>query len=270
MAHPLGAGNYWWDDTWNPIFGCNPPSIGCLNCYAARAAGTLQTATEIPYYVETTNLKRGRYAFNKTLKHLPRGHPGWDYPRHYKGARNPVLGPGKPSLLWAGDMAEVFLPDRPKWVLDRVVNRLVMSDHIGLLLTKLPHRMAAYFNALPAIAQQQCREKLWLGFSAERQQELDLRWPPMRELALSGWFIFVSIAPMIGPMTLPDDLLALARWVICSGEQGRRDHVRYMSPAWARAVKDQAVGAGLPFFMKQMSGRRPIPWDLNMQQFPRP
>jgi len=177
-----------------------------------------------------------------------------------------------PSLLWAGDMAELFLPNRPKWVVDRTINRLAMSNSnvIGLILTKLPHRMAAYFNALPEITQQHCREKLWLGFSAENQEWFDLRWPPMRDLARAGWFIFVSIAPMIGGITLPDDFLALARWVIVSGEQGARKHVRYMSPSRARAVRDQAVGAGIPFFLKRMSGERPIPWDLNMQQFPNP
>jgi protein gp37 len=239
MAHPLGAGNYWWDESWNPFFGCDPPSIGCLNCYAARAAGTLQTATEIPYYVGTTKKRGGRHVFNKTLKHLPPGHRGWNFPQRYKGAAKPVLGPGKPSLLWAGDMAELFLPGRPKWVIDRTINRLVMSDHIGLILTKLPHRMAAYFNALPEVAQQHCREKLWLGFSAENQVWFDLRWPPMRQLAERGWFVFVSIAPMIGPIHLPSDFQKLAKWTICSGEQGLRQHVRYMSPRWARHIRDQ-------------------------------
>jgi protein gp37 len=123
-------------------------------------------------------------------------------------------------------------------------------------------RLVAYINAQPAIVQQHYRRKLWLGFSAENQYWFDKRWPPMRQLAEAGWFIFVSIAPMIGPVTLPADFLALARWVICSGEQGRRDHVRYMSPDWPRAVRDQCVAARVPYFFKQMSGGRPIVWDL--------
>jgi protein gp37 len=270
MGHPLGAARHWWDKTYNTTFGCDPPSTGCLNCYAARAAGTLQTATEIQFYLGTTNLKRGRYVYNGNLKELPPGHPDLDFPLRWRGARNPRLGAGMPSLLWAADMSELFLPGRSQWILDRTICTLAMSDHIGLLLTKLPRRMAAYFNAQPAIAQQQCREKLWLGFSAETQGWFDLRWPPMRDLAEAGWFVFVSIAPMIAPVTLPADFLALARWVIVSGEQGPLAHVRYLSPAWARAVRDQCAAAGVPFFLKQMSGKRPIPWDLNMQQFPNP
>jgi protein gp37 len=170
-------------------------------------------------------------------------------------------------------MAELFL-DRPRWVIDRVINRLVMSPDniIGLILTKLPHQMAAYFNSLPEVSQQHCREKLWLGFSAENPAQFDRRWPPMRELARQGYVIFVSIAPMIGPVRLPADLLSLGDrcWVIVSGEQGTRAHVRYMSPVWARAVRDQCAAAGIPFFLKQMSGKRPIPRDLRIWQFPTP
>jgi protein gp37 len=178
-----------------------------------------------------------------------------------------------PSLLWACDMAELFL-DRSRWVIDRVINRLAMSPDniIGLILTKLPDKMAEYFSSLPEVSQQHCRKKLWLGFSAENPAQFDLRWPPMRELARQGYVIFVSIAPMIGPLKLPADFLALGDrcWAICSGEQGTRKDVRYMSPVWARAVRDQCKDAGVPFFLKQMSGKRPIPQDLRIWQFPRP
>jgi protein gp37 len=175
-----------------------------------------------------------------------------------------------PSLLWAGDMSELFLPGRPQAVLDRTISRLAWPDHIiGLILVKPVRRMVAYINAQPASVQQRWREKLWLGFSAENQAWFDLRWSAMRELAQRGWFVFVSIAPMLGPVTLPDDFLGLARWVICSGEQGPREHVRYMPPSWARAVRDQCIDADVPFFMKQMSGKRPIPPDLQkFRQFP--
>jgi protein gp37 len=90
----------------------------------------------------------------------------------------------------------------------------------------------------------------------------------MRELAESGWTIFVSIAPMIGPVTLPPDFLGSVRWAIVGGEQGHHLHVRYMNPSWARAVCDRCEAAGIPFFMKQMSGQRPIPPDLQIRQMP--
>jgi protein gp37 len=112
---------------------------------------------------------------------------------------------------------------------------------------------------------------LWVGFSAERQQEFDLRWPPMRELARRGFLTFVSIAPMLGPVVQPPDFLKLARWTIVSGEQDPiPQNIRPMRASWARAVRNQCAEAGIAFFMKQLDGNRPIPPDLLIRQFPVP
>ena len=92
----------------------------------------------------------------------------------------------------------------------------------------------------------------------------------MRPLANAGWFTFVSIAPMIAPVTLPPDFLALGQrtWVIVAGEQGPHDRCRDMDPQWARAIRDQCAAAGIPFFMKQMAKGAAIPPDLHIRQFP--
>ena len=93
----------------------------------------------------------------------------------------------------------------------------------------------------------------------------------MRVLAERGFLVFVSIAPLIEPVTLPDDFLALARWVIVGGEQRvrPRQYVRPMDVTWARDLRDQCVAAGIPFFMKQMADNAPIPPDLlSFMQFP--
>jgi protein gp37 len=123
-------------------------------------------------------------------------------------------------------MAEIFLPERSKAVIDRTFSVLASSNHIGLVLTKLPERMAAYITGQSMITQRRLRQKLWVGFSAEDQARFDQRWSAMR--VLTGWTIFVSVAPMIGPVRLPDDFLALGRWVIVSGEQGPYRHCRPM------------------------------------------
>jgi protein gp37 len=171
-----------------------------------------------------------------------------------------------PSLIFVGDMAEIFLPERSKAVIDRTLGTLASSDHIGLVLTKQPERMAAYLTSQPMITQRGWRQKLWVGFSAEDQARFDQRWPAMR--VLTGWTIFVSVAPMIGPVRLPDDFLALGRWVIVSGEQGPHRSCRPMSTGWARALRDQCASAGIAFFMKQLAMRRSILPDLLIRQFP--
>jgi hypothetical protein len=148
------------------------------------------------------------------------------------------------------------------------IGTLALSGHIGLILTKLPDCMVAYIKAQPAFIQQRWRRKLWLGFSAEDQTMFDERWAHMRQLAEEGWVIFVCIAPMLDPVRLSDDFLKLGRWAICSGEEGLEEHVRYMQHSWARAVRDQCAAAGIPFFMKQLADKKPIPPDLLIRQFP--
>lgn len=91
----------------------------------------------------------------------------------------------------------------------------------------------------------------------------------MRSLAEAGWLVFVSLAPMLGPVVLPPDFLKLGRWVIVAGEQGAHRDCRYMDPRWARDLRDQCAAAGIAFFMKQMAKKRPIPPDLHIWEFPR-
>ena len=152
-------------------------------------------------------------------------------------------------------MSDVFHEDRPDEVIDRVCATIAVSDHIGLLLTKRTARMADYFIKQSSSTVRRWQPKLWLGFSAERQQEFDERWAAIRPLADVGWFIFVSVAPMLKPVTLPEAFLALGQraWVIVAGEQGRHARCRDMDPMWARVVRDQCAAVGMPFFVKQMA-----------------
>ena len=69
---------------------------------------------------------------------------------------------------------------------------------------------------------------------------------------------------------IPGELPAL-NWVVVGGESG--PGARPMHPEWARSLRDQCAAAGVPFFMKQMSGPRksamlPIPEDLAVREYP--
>jgi protein gp37 len=41
-----------------------------------------------------------------------------------------------------------------------------------------------------------------------------------------------------------------------------------MDPDWARNIRDQCKAAGVPFFMKQMAKKAPIPDDLMIREVP--
>jgi protein gp37 len=265
---PSRGGN-WWDGTWNPVGGCTPVSLGCKNCYAAQLAATQQTSHQIPLHLWTTDFRNEKPRFNGRLTALPAGHPEWVWPLTWPGARHPLLGPGQSSLIFVGAMTDVFHENRPVADIDKVVGVIGLSDHIGLLLTKRAPRLAEYFDApRPEKTVRRWQQKLWLGFSAESQQEFDARWAHLRLLAELGYTVFVSVAPMLGPVRLPPDFLRHGRrvWAIASGEQGRDP--RCMDANWARALRDQCAAAGVPFFLLQMAGRKPIPADLFVRQFP--
>jgi protein gp37 len=264
--------DWWWDHTWNPVGGCSHASPGCQLCYAQQIAGTRTWthASEASVHDGVTAARGRRRIFNGRLTVAPDDHPLWNWPLRWRGAAQPVLGPGRTSLIFVGDMSDLFHEGRPDEVVARVVSTVAASAHVGLLLTKRARRMREYFAAQAPGTARRWRAKLWLGFSAERQKEFDLRWPDMLPLADAGWRIFVSIAPMIGPVTLPGDFLALGRrgWVIAAGEQGPHRLCRDMDPAWARVLRAQCRASGVPFFMKQMAGGAPIPPDLQLRQFP--
>jgi protein gp37 len=216
-----------------------------------------------------TVVRDTRRIFNGKVTAAPAFHKSWTWPLAWPGAKHPKLGDGAPSTIFVGDMADLFYK-RPDKIITRVCATIAMSDHIGLLLTKRTERIADYFTALDPRTVSRWQPKLWLGFSAEDQEWFERRWADMRRLADLGWFIFVSIAPMIGQVILPDDVLALRKrtWVIVAGEQGKHVDCRDMDPDWARAIRDQCAEAGIPFFMKQMAKGAPIPPDLRIRKFP--
>jgi protein gp37 len=269
----MGRKAGWWDQTSNFTGGCKAASPGCGQdkvCYAAMLAATQQFARGVELYQGVTDWVRGKPVFNGKRTVLPPDHPSWRWLLTWPGAKHPNLGPGKPSLVFVGDMSDVFFQPRP--AIDQVVSTIVHSPHIGLLQTKYCGAMVRYFTQAHVARMKSWRRKMLLGFSAENQEWFNKRWAHMRRLADDGWFVFVAIAPMLGPVTLPPDFLAYGPrvWCIVSGEQRvKRDiAVRPMNPDWARALRDQCIPAGVPFFMNQMAGRKLIPPDLFVQQFP--
>lgn len=55
-------------------------------------------------------------------------------------------------------------------------------------------------------------------------------------------------------------------WIVCGAETG--PGARPMDLAWPRDLRDQCRVSGVPFFMKQVSGKQPMPTDLQIREFP--
>jgi protein gp37 len=257
----------WTDATWNPIGGCTIHTPGCTNCYAMRLAASFRLRSH-PIYRDTTRVVKDNPVWTGKLTRLADDHDGWSWPLSWRGAKEPVLGKGKPSLIFVGDMSDLFHERRSHGDIDRVIAALVHSRHIGQLLTKRPDVMHAYFAELCAsgrlvnFANPRTAEivedpsalpfatvirRFWLGASVERQQEADGRRRPMQDLAAMGFTTFVSYEPALGPVDWAG--WEFLRWLISGGESG--PDARPSHPHWHRQTRDWCARNGTAYFFKQ-------------------
>jgi protein gp37 len=136
-----------------------------------------------------------------------------------------------------------------------------------------PSIMVDYFASIHPRSVLRWQSKLLLGFSAENQEWFDRRLEDVRALAEAGWFVYVALSPLLGPVTLPSDFLALGQrtWVVVYGECNRweRELCRPMEADWARAILKQCRDHGIPFFLRGMPTGEYIPPDLwGLREFP--
>jgi protein gp37 len=262
---------WWWDWGWNPVTGCLPVSEGCRNCIEP---GWLNSHTHKRETVDdgVTKKVHGRPAWNGEINAAPDGHHLWTWPLTWPGVGNPALGQGQPSLIFVVVKGDLFYTKRVKEdiaSINLVCATIATSKHIGLLVTKYTEEMAAFFAALDPRTARRWQSKLWLGFSAENQECFDKRWADIRPLAEAGWFVFTSLAPLLAPVTLPDDFLALAKWVIVNGEKAKSKRSRPMETAWVRTIHDQCTAAHIPLFIKEPHTGGYLAPDLQkIRQFP--
>lgn len=278
----------WTEKTWNPIVGCSIVSPGCTNCYAMRFAGTrLANNSATPHYAGTTVLSKAGPVWTGKLALAP---------------ERTLLEPlrrKKPTMYFVNSMGDLFHEDCSDQWIDRVFAVMALCpQHTFQVLTKRSRRMLQYFTwqrgdePIPGPASWILEEarslsgtgwnltewplpNVWLGVSAERQQEADERIPDLLDTPAA--VRFVSAEPLLGPIDFarlsqgehqidalqsyiatplgggivehePTDTPSLD-WVIVGGESG--PGARPMHPDWARSIRDQCQAAGVPFFFKQ-------------------
>lgn len=203
----------WTDSTWNPVTGCTKVSPGCAHCYA-----------------ET---------FAERFRGVP-GHPyeqGFDL-RLWPSRLELPLSWKRPRMIFVNSMSDLFHPDVPDEFIRRLFDVMARADwHTFQVLTKRPERAAMLSPHLPWPA------NVWMGTSVENQRFTSR----IASLRKTGARVkFLSCEPLLGPLRL--DLRGVD-WVIVGGESG--PGARPMRADWARAVREQCVEAGVPFFFKQ-------------------
>ena len=214
----------------------------------------------------------------------------------------------RPRRIFVCSMTDLFADFVPDWMIDRVFAAMALCpQHTFQVLTKRPKRMQAYIDSRTTgwqgilanafepgtlqitkndierafgLAQKFSYDpptptwplpNVWLGVTAERQQEADERIPILLDTPAAKRF--ASVEPMLGAMDLTE--VAISRpdlrasvivdalrgtggygprierldWVICGGESG--PGARPMHPDWVRSLRDQCAAAGTPFLFKQ-------------------
>jgi len=260
----------WTEATWNPIVGCSILTPGCTNCYAMKMAARLEKisldaksrgVTQVPHYVGTTKLVNG--------------FPVWTGKMAFAGDEI-LLQPlkrKKPTTYFVNSMGDLFHEDVPDEWIDKVFAVMALApQHTFQVLTKRAARMRDYFSKpLPkrdgvveiargdkvldaqydlgscTFIAQWPLPNVWLGVSAERQQEWDERKEHLRSTPAA--VRFVSFEPLLGGIVEPRPLSDFLQWAIVGGESGHG--ARPMHPDWARSLRDQCQAAGVAFFFKQ-------------------
>ena len=243
------SGKYW-DQPWSLVQGCTPVSPACNNCWCAAEAHTRQHQKNPKIKEQYSGLTDNDGCFNGTVRIRP---DRLDIP----------LKRQKPTVyaVWS----DLFHPDVPMSFQVEAFNIMGKAKHhTFLILTKRPENLLELvrvaidckgaFDGFP--------EHVWIGVTAENQEQADKRIPILLQIPAAKRF--VSIEPMLGPINLEScamcgsfpavegqnciDAESLAG-VILGGESGTG--ARPMHPDWVRGVRDQFQAAGVPFFFKQ-------------------
>jgi protein gp37 len=229
----------WTDHTFNPWIGCQKVSPGCDHCYA-------EAMMDHRYH----KVEWGPHGERKRTSAA-----NWAKPRQW--AKEARRGGSRPRVFCAS-LADVFDNQVPgEWRSDLYDLIAATPELDWLLLTKRPQNLARMFPTGPWV-------NIWLGTTCEDQDRYHERWSILSRVPHVP-VRFISYEPALGPM-VPYVNEPRPDWIICGGESG--PHARMMDPQWARGMRDACSDFGIAFFMKQMTGKTPIPPDLLVRQFP--
>ncbi len=260
----------WTDYTWSPVTGCSKVSQGCKNCYAEA------------WHKRFRGGDFGVKLHPEKIGEAMRALHGFES-KH-----------GRRPRVFVCPMADLFHNDVPDEFIEQVWWTMALCTHIDfIVLTKRPARMQellsieSFIEAVTALSDEYPLPNVWIGVTAESQQEADRRIPILLQTpAAIRW---VSIEPMLGPLDLtsikwakinaassdyerfgvqtPIDLWSMNNvldsrpadawnkaktgldWVVCGGESGAG--ARPLDTEWVRSLRDQCYDARVPFFFKQ-------------------
>ena len=209
----------WTDATWNPVLGCSKISSGCKNCYAEAFSERFRGVEGHPF-------ERG---FD--LRIVPHK---LEEPLRWK----------KPRMIFTCSMSDLFHEEVPDEYIQSIFRVMEKAHwHTYQILTKRSEKLLQLSPELTWY------KHIWMGVSVENTNNTER----IRHLSsVPAALRFLSLEPLVGPIyDLP---LEGIDWVIVGGESGH--NARPMDINWVRIIRDQCQSQNVPFFLKQLGGKR--------------
>ncbi|MEY2882392.1 MAG: hypothetical protein RL490_116 [Pseudomonadota bacterium] len=226
----------WADHTFNPWEGCQKVGPGCEHCYA-----------------ETRNARFGGGIAPNWGPHAQRRRTSpanWRKPHAWQRAAPAFFAAhGRRQRIFCASLADVFDKAAPEGVRDELANTIRATPDLDwLLLTK---RIGNAARMLREMFPEGVPANVKLGITVVNQAEADrdneVAVNTVCDLGMQTFFL--SIEPMLGPITFIHDHLSHISQVIAGGESG--PNARPAHPDWFRSLRDECAAAGVPFFFKQ-------------------
>jgi protein gp37 len=266
----------WCHHTANLWWGCTEVHAGCDNCYA-----------------RVLSHRWGHEVWGNSVPRREVKSVWKDLARYQKMA----AAAGEMHRVFVGSMMDIFEKPMPvvnsdggavmfdgKWI-DTEFLRYVLFENIDngdynnlmfLFLTKRPSNISKY---IPKSWVLKPPPNVMFGTSPVDQATADKLCPQLiNSISDGNGQFFLSVEPQLNWVNLSEYLYSRyimggarpmynqINWVICGGESGTKK--RPFDANWARKIRNDCKGAGVPFFMKQMDKVQPIPEDLLIRQFP--
>lgn len=254
------SANAWW--------GCSKVHKGCDNCYA-----------------ETLSKRWGFFVWGKTPRREIKSF-FTELARFQKLAHEA----GEQHTVFIGSMMDIFEKSSPLTHTEgkeeafkntgslrhKLFEKISNQEYPALVFLFLTKRPSNINRFIPTPWLFQPPDNVMFGTSVSDQETANRLIPQLLQVMGRK---FISLEPMLAPVQLHQNWLAgdnisdfmgtatnNISWVICGGESG--PHKRPFQADWARQVRNDCDLAGVPFFMKQIDKKQPIPADLLIRQLP--
>ena len=229
----MASKHIWWDESWNPVTGCNDDRIsaGCKNCYARAWA---------------EKRLRGKYGYPADEPFRVTVHPDkFDAPLKWR----------KPRRVFVGSMGDLFHEDVPFSVVWKVLwMARQCPQHTFLACTKRPERMARQIDAAIRLDKEarirldtEPPPNIHLGTTVEHQDTVDRIGDLLDAPAAVHW---ISFEPLLGPVCVPELYWGQLAWVVIGCETGTKR--RPCNLDWVKSLVYRARNLHIPIWVKQL------------------